>query len=407
MLRELQEEVGKCISCGFCEAVCPTLPSADFNLWKGARGRVIMGSELLKNSSTGKKENLSDSFYSCLDCHACLYVCPAGVNAGKVSHLSRQLIVSEGMGGEENPFARMIVSVTEQKMNPLGTRKKAAKWARGMQFDAGSDKLLYTGNMYQLMSYTGKLNTTRKLLGKRLSAYMASAVSKHPSLSFMLAVRNDRKAGSVSSNSLRNIVRLLENSGVRVNYLGEEEPYPGTFLYDLGYTDKFGQYANRVTEIFRNAGVKKIITIDPHTYELLKYTYPKYVTGFDFEVIYYLDLIKGDGFRKSGESVAYHEPCHFVLRENRYEKPYEILSSLTEVRMARKSGTRNECCGGPDELLFPEISEKTGIRRHNDLVDTGADTIVTSCPICLANLNRGGKIKDIADFLVERMDGSA
>ena len=69
LLEELENEVGNCINCGFCETVCPTLDPSGFSLWKGARGRVIMGRTLLEDTKNGiPVPALSDSFYSCLDC---------------------------------------------------------------------------------------------------------------------------------------------------------------------------------------------------------------------------------------------------------------------------------------------------------------------------------------------------
>ena len=52
------------------------------------------------------------------------------------------------------------------------------------------------------------------------------------------------------------------------------------------------EYANDVTEMFRKIGIKEIITVDPHTYDLLKNHYPDYVSGFDFRVTHYLDFLK-------------------------------------------------------------------------------------------------------------------
>lgn len=403
LLAELKEEVEKCISCGFCEAVCPTLPSSGFNSWKGARGRVIMGKELLSAVSSQSERNLADSFYSCLDCHACLYVCPAGVNAGKISQLSREVIVSTHNGGKEKAIARMISTLTEKKQNPLGMKKRSSMWAKSLIFDTDSDTLLFTGNMYQLMSFTKGLNKTRNFLGKALSDFFARMVTLIPSFSILFMMRNNRKMEKRYSNSLRNIVKLLQMAGIKFSYLGEKEPYPGTFLHDLGYIEEFRKYANHVARLFRESGIRTIITVDPHTHEILRKEYPRYVENFDFTIIYYLDLLKNIDFERSEESVVFHEPCHFALREDSYDLPITILREVSNLTMPSRSGRKVECCGGPDELLFPEIAEGVSNRRHRDLVNTGAGTLVTACPICFANLDKGTKILDIADYLVERI----
>ncbi len=97
----------------------------------------------------------------------------------------------------------------------------------------------------------------------------------------------------------------------------------------------------------------------------------------------------------------YHEPCHFVLRADSYTVPLTLISRAAETVMAPRNGKRNKCCGGPDELIFPDLSEKVSNERYSELVSTGASEIITACPICLANLSKGKKTRDMADLLSE------
>ncbi|MCL4330798.1 MAG: (Fe-S)-binding protein [Candidatus Thermoplasmatota archaeon] len=403
VLDMLQDEVGKCISCGFCESVCPTLPASGYDLWKGARGRVIMGHELVNAVREGKAGQLdiSDSFYSCLDCFACLQVCPAGVNAGVVSHLARSLIVERQIRENQNPYARMIVAATMKYMNPLGVPASSDNWAEGLKFDQDSPDLLYTGSMYQLMAYTGGLNRVRQMAGDRLSKMMAGIIAGHPSAIRVSTSQRDRSFQKQLNNSLRNIVRLLQAAGNHFSYLGPGEPYPGTFIYDLGYLEEFREYANRVYRMLKESGARRIITVDPHTYDLLKHTYPEYVEGFDLDVVFYADLLSGLNISKIDRKVVYHEPCHFVLRADSYTVPLTLISRAAETVMAPRNGKRNKCCGGPDELIFPDLSEKVSNERYSELVSTGASEIITACPICLANLSKEKKTRDMADLLSE------
>ncbi len=403
LLEELESEVSKCISCGFCESVCPTLPAAGYDLWKGARGRVIMGRELLSSVQNHGSTNVSDSFYSCLDCHACLYVCPAGVNAGKVSHVSKSIIAGNGIEGNENPLARMMASVTMRYMNPLGIREKCSEWFHGMEADTNSSDLLYTGNMYQLMAYTQGMNHMREKMGKGMSLIMSRIISSLPWLIKLAPMRPDVSVSRKMGQSLSNIALLLRKSGISLNYLGKDEPYPGTFIYDLGYLDLFRQYAAKVAKILKESGARRIITVDPHTYDLLKNIYPKYVEGFDIEVVHYLDLIEGSSFKGGNENITYHEPCHFSLREDAYNKPLETLRSIAQVNLPPRSGRRTKCCGGPDELIFPELTQKISSSRYDELKETKSRKIVTACPICFSNLNKGPEVIEIGDYLVSKL----
>ncbi len=407
LLAQLEEEVGKCISCGFCESVCPTLPASGYDLWKGARGRVILGKELLNSMNMEGKPNLqlSDSFYSCLDCFACLQVCPAGVNAGVVSHLSRSILAGAKMKSSRNPYASMIVAATMKYMNPLGIHRGLGSWASGLKFSDHSENLLYTGNMYQLMAYTGKMNAMRSLMGDAMGRFMAAMASEIPSLVRISATQYDKDFKAKLDQSLRNIAELLARAGVNFSYMGDEEPYPGTFIYDLGYLEEFREYSAKVYRMLKKTGARRIITVDPHTYDLLRNAYPKYVEGFDLEVVFYTDLLDQSKLHSTGKNVAYHEPCHFVLRTDAYNRPLELLRSASEVKLPARSGKRNRCCGGPDELIFPDLSEKISNDRYAELEAIGADEIVTACPICLSNLSKKGKVSDISGLLLEAMKG--
>ena len=87
LIEEIEKEASKCINCGFCDSVCPTLPASGYKGHISARGRVNLANNLINEiKSKGKIElRINEPFYSCLLCYACQDVCPAGINAGKIS----------------------------------------------------------------------------------------------------------------------------------------------------------------------------------------------------------------------------------------------------------------------------------------------------------------------------------
>ena len=100
---------------------------------------------------------------------------------------------------------------------------------------------------------------------------------------------------------------------------------------------------------------------------------------------------------------TYHEPCHFSLRQEAYNRPLETLRSVALVKLPQRSGRRTKCCGGPDELIFPELTHKVSINRYEELRGTGAEKIVTACPICFSNLSKGPEVVEIGDYLASRL----
>lgn len=407
LIELLGKESGKCISCGFCDSVCPTYEASGYDPAITARGRAQLGKRLfgeLKDSGTSALK-VSDTFYSCLDCHACVQICPTGVDAGRVSDIGRKIISMKGVtpGSREKPEAKMIVSATMKYSNPLGVREECALWAEGLEFSGDSETLLFTGNMYQLMAFSEGMKGKREKLGNTISGAASRLSSHFPSLVRAGSRSFDRNIMETMGRNLRNIVALLQGSGVSFGYLGQDEPYSGTFLNDLGYMREFREYAERVTEIFRKHGYRRIITVDPHTFELLRDVYPQYVEGFDFEVVFYMDLLDTSLLRDTGKDVVFHEPCHFALSRNEYNAPLRILSGIANTKLPERSGKRTYCCGGPAELLFGNLSEKISNNRFRQLKETGGESIITSCPICLVNLSKDESVLDISEILVESM----
>ncbi|MCE4614393.1 MAG: (Fe-S)-binding protein [Desulfurococcales archaeon] len=90
-LNNILEETGKCLYCGFCEAVCPTLPFGPHRGY-GPRGRVYLAREI---ASTGKAsgEALS-SIFSCLTCGACTIKCPTRISVAGLVKKMRSLVLS-------------------------------------------------------------------------------------------------------------------------------------------------------------------------------------------------------------------------------------------------------------------------------------------------------------------------
>jgi len=401
--KDLFEETEKCISCGFCEAVCPTLPSMNYRSIYGARGRVLLAREVVKNiNESGKvKLKINDPFYTCLDCYACFYVCPAGVNAGKVSEMVKDLVTEKKyVKKQEKNIAKMIKESIMKYQNPLGIKEKLSSWSDGMEFNNNSETLFYTGGMYQLMAYSKYLSNLEKKINPEIIENVADAIAKNIGALKFTSLMYDKNLKDRMDNILKSIVELLKYSGIEFDYLGDDEPYSGAFLFELGYIDEFVEYGKKLMDIFKKRNISKIITIDPHTYEVLKSTYPKYIKDFQFDVHHYLEFININNFIKSNEKLTFHEPCHFVTHE-KYDKPLKFVSKIGDVVLPDRHGTNVFCCGGPDELLYPKLSESISQKRFEQLKTTGAEKIVTACPICFVNLYKDETVYDLAELLIK------
>ena len=77
------------------------------------------------------------------------------------------------------------------------------------------------------------------------------------------------------------------------------------------------------------------------------------------------------------------------------------------------NGDCSTCCGGGGgfEAVFPELSQILATNRAKELLDTGADMLVTQCPGCIMQLKEGLKelkktdvpVLDLAQVLATAM----
>lgn len=370
----MKHEIAACINCGFCESVCPTFQASGARASYGARGRVILAGEILK----GNLEGCSDPFFSCLDCFACAEVCPAGVNAGIVSGFAKRMLSSQGMAP---PLAMAMERMIVRYNSVLPAGRRMGRWARDLHLPSDGETLLYTGQMYQLMSYSGRISSIMSRYRK--TAHLLSSFQKYlPQASYLLLLLNDRKQQCRMIAALRSIVLLLKSAGIDFAY-ADDEPYPGTLLNDYGFEESFRLYARRTVEFFRKHGARRIVTVDPHTYDLIRNVYPKYVQDFDFEIVHYLELVDNLKIRRLAEEVTVHEPCHLVRRHRDPALLRRLVEKVAIPAYPLKNGRNTMCCGGPDEFLYSEIGHHVLEKREGQLAETGSGRIVTACPVCL------------------------
>jgi len=288
------------------------------------------------------------------------------------------------------------------------SRRVATAWAKGLDLPRGGETVLYTGQMWQMVP---AINAMSRQLGKyegrgtRLFGF-ARSMNKVVNLTPFLA-RTTPSERTAYNERLRNIVRLLRAAGVEFGYLYEKDLYPGTLAYDEGLTQGFVAHARRVARTLRESGAKRLITVDPHTTNILRSVYPKVVDGFDLSVRSYLEVLADRTLTATEplhESVTMHDSCVYARYEGVVEQPRLLLArGGVDIVEPELSGSMTFCCGGPLETLFPGKSTEIARKRVEQL-SACRPNLVTAFPLCLANLQRvaptGVEVRDISDYLV-------
>jgi len=285
------------------------------------------------------------------------------------------------------------------------------EWSQGLNIPRGGDTIIYTGHMYQLIPAISALAAQMAYFENSWITNffgLGRFVNKFINLAWFMA-RTDNRETKQYNDILRNVARLLQTAKVDFGYLYEEEMYSGALIHDEGVDDAFKQHAQRVYEMFKSHGVKTVITVDPHTTNMLRSVYPEYVEGYDLEVKSYLEVLTNSNAEASlalDKNVTIHDSCVYARYEDIVDEPRQLLrkagATITEPENA---GKLTHCCGGPIESFFPGKAQVIANKRLEQLTDAGGH-IVAMCPICLVNLKHAAKnknieIKDISEYLVE------
>jgi Fe-S oxidoreductase len=206
----------------------------------------------------------------------------------------------------------------------------------------------------------------------------------------------------VLKNIQENYEKILRKCGIDFIKLKDLEACCGSPVLNAGYLIDFETIAKKNFKIFKEHGVKKIITPCPACFKTFKLEYSKVINNFDIEIEHITQTIakaiKNGKLRLNKVSnpvkVTYHDPCHLGRYCGIYEEPRIILKTLgydlVEMRFSREDAF---CCGGGGGLRsnYPELSNEITKERVKQALETKADLIITSCPMCYSCLDEAGK----------------
>ena len=233
------EKLNLCMQCGMCAGSCPwRIVDGPFNIRR-----------LIRMAQLGVEGYESDDIlYGCTTCNKCVLKCPRGVTIIDVVRAMRAMIAETGaIPG----VLRTATGSVHSNGNPWSEpREKRTAWMEGLDvpiFDEDTEYLLFVCCT---------------------SAYDAR-----------------------SQNIAKAMVKVLSAAGASFGVIGEEESCCSESVRKIGDEELFMNTAEKNIKLYKEKGVKKIITTSPHCYYTFTKEYPEF--GGDFEVVHYIQLLAG------------------------------------------------------------------------------------------------------------------
>ena len=395
-----------CIHCGLCLASCPTyLETGNEN--DSPRGRIYL-MRAVQEGRLALGQTAVRHIDSCLGCRACEAVCPSGVQYGDLLEHTRDHIEKNY---RRSLFQTILRRFAIEKILPYPARMKwalfPAKILRGLR----AEKLLpkFAREAMALVPLT-------------------SACSRVPENSPAIGTARGR-VGFVSGCVMSVWFSETNAASIRLlNRVGYETVVPpgqgccGALFAHSGNLAAARACARKNVEVFERQNFDAIIINAAGCGSILK-EYgellgddPKWserAKRFSSKVkdltewLAKSDVRFGCWTSQFPGPVTYHDACHLAHAQRITRQPRDLIRASAGKDFIELPES-DVCCGsaGTYNLTEPEMAERLQARKIENILKTGAQTVVTSNPGCLlqiqAGLRKAGAqvaVLHIADFL--------
>jgi Fe-S oxidoreductase/nitrate reductase gamma subunit len=366
-------QLDACTKCGRCHEACPAnatgrpLSPRDVILelreqsnaaMRGAGVGGVIGALLdgtadgggFSRAVIGEDGVRTETIWSCMQCNACVEICPVGIEQAPIINQLRRRLVEEG---ELNGNLQSTLEVIHKSGNSFGENKrKRGRWTAELEFVVPDARKTPVDVLWFVGDYA----------------------------SF------DPRSQRVT----RSLARLFHEAGVEFGILYDGERNSGNDVRRIGEEGLFESLAEDNIKTISGCEFNRIVTSDPHSLNTLRNEYPE--LGGSWPIMHHtgflLELIESGRLPVSGRlshRVTYHDPCHLGRFNGEYEAPRQILERLgcTLVEMPRNRDN-SFCCGaGGGRIWIPdtpgqERPSENRIREAISLPDV--ELFVVACP---------------------------
>ncbi|MCM3744205.1 (Fe-S)-binding protein [Sporosarcina luteola] len=314
-----------------------------------------------------------EEIWACTTCRNCEDQCPVmNEHVDKIIDLRRYLVMTEG---KMDADAQRAMTNIERQGNPWGlNRKEKENWR-----DARPDLHIPT------------VKEMKKADEEFEYLFWVGSMGAFDNRSQKIALA---------------FAHLMNEAGVKFAILGNKEKNSGDTPRRLGNEFLFQELATSNIDEFEKAGVKKIVTIDPHAYNIFKNEYPDF--GFKAEVVHHTEMLydlvmqgKLKPVHEINETITFHDSCYLGRYNDVYDPPREILKAIPGVNLVEMKRNRQDgmCCGAGGGLMWMEedTGHRVNVARTEQAMEVSPGIISSGCPYCLTMLSDGTKAIEVED----------
>jgi Fe-S oxidoreductase/nitrate reductase gamma subunit len=348
-------DLDACTKCGRCHEVCPARGS---HMPLSPRDLILDLREAQARRFTGPlipTVLAPETLWSCMQCNACVDVCPVGIEHVPVINLLRRGMVEEG---EIDGQLQSVFEAVNSTGNSFGEhRRKRTRWVKELDAELPDARK----NAVQVLWYLGDYAS--------------------------LEPRNQRNSQALA--------QLLQRAGVDVGCLYDGERTAGNDIRRAGEEGLFRSLVADNIEALSQCQFERILTSDPHTYNTLRNEYPRLGAPWRADqvvhhTVFLLELLSAGMLtvsRPLDRRGTYHDPCTLGRLNGTFDEPRELIrrTGVELVEMPRNK-SNSFCCGaGGGRIWMKETAEPGSRRPAEQRIDEATslgdlDYFIVACP---------------------------
>ena len=375
----IEQDLYACTMCGCCVPVCPAYQEAG---WESAspRGRVFAMRQYdlrgpldrLLRRHVVPGEAFARAAWECTGCGACEEVCPAYIPFDRLWDDVKAWMVESGMG--RPALAPYLENVRETRNIYGKPPEERAAWLPPEAVQAETPEVVY---------------------------WVGCAASYE------------------KQQIARAVVKILNAAKVPYRILGPEEWCSGAPLARMGYE---GYVKNALMphniQAVAQTGAKALVTACAECYRAFLRDYKDWGENPPFSVYHISHFVeklvreKRLTFTKPVPTkLAFHDACHMARVAGAYDPPRQALKFVKDLKVLEILPSRDAAlCSGagagfPD--VYPEQAAGVASRRLQAAADTGAATLVTSCPHAEMHFERVAKQRNMQISILDLAEAVA
>lgn len=346
-----------CVACGRCVEVCPSAAAAE-----PLSPRECVQAVRRANAKDG---TLAAQAWYCTTCGACSWACPISIQPVEIIARARRALIEEG--GEVPVQLAETLERLYKYQNPWLPKKGQKSAWQGTDAIRDLNETREEAELLYFVGCTTALDTRAQGIARAISA-------------------------------------VLANCAVPFGTLGKKEPCCGDIARRTGEAGLFEEQHDELQKRLAKVGVTDLVTSSPHCWDTLAHAHQGGTRASHYSQLLARLITEGRLTFIEGRSrrVTFHDPCYLARHNGVIAAPRLVLGATgAELVEMEQHGAASLCCGGGGGRMWQELPGQGELaqRRIRQAVATGAEVLVTACPLCLIMLEDARKTSGFEDRL--------